>query len=416
MKRKLLKQMLNEWKANIWLILELVIVVIILEFTFSALYTYYSIHEYTSGNKLENIYVADIGVLDEKCEGYAPYDSVHSYATDLDMLLTKMRSNPYAEIVAAAGYNALPYNYNLNASAYFFRTPDGKKSEKMFYGNNRGMSPEIIEVLGIKGVNGESPRQLADMMRKGQYLFADAEIKDDHVADAKDFIGKETVSNSDTLLTLHVGAVVKVLRRCDYEPANFGTVYVPIEPEDARSIVVKVKPGAGNRFIESVSETEQGAGNLYLSQFTSIDDMRDSAQLEVDQSIRNFVICALFLLLVIFLGFLGTFWFRTQQRVSEIAIRKVNGATDGNIYARFFSEGLILLAVAVIISLPITYWIIKSEAPMSLNAQYAYIGNSAIWIGGTIAVVSLALLIILGIFAPTRRAARINPAEAIKDV
>lgn len=414
MKRKLLKQMLNEWKANIWLILELVIVVLILEFTFSALYTFYSLHEYTSGNRLENIYVADIGVLGEGCEGYVPYDSAHSYTTDLDMLLTKMRSNPNAEIVAYAGYNALPYNYNLSSQAFFYRMPGGKKSDKMFYGNSRWMSPEVVEVLGIEGVNGESPRQLADMMRKGQLLFANPEIKDENMADARDFIGKETASYGDTLKTLQVGAVARVLRRSDYEPANYGTAYIPIQPEEARSIVVKVKPGAGNKFLESVSETEQSAGNLYLSQFTSIDDMRDSAQLEIDQSIRNFVICALFLLLVIFLGFLGTFWFRTQQRVSEIAIRKVNGATNSNIYARFFGEGLILLAIAAVISLPLTYWIIKSE--LAMNVDMPFVGDFSIWIGLALAVVSLALLIVSGIFAPARRAARINPAEAIKDI
>ena len=35
-----------------------------------------------------------------------------------------------------------------------------------------------------------------------------------------------------------------------------------------------------------------------------------------------------FLLLNIFLGLLGTFWFRTQQRRSEIALHKAHGATD----------------------------------------------------------------------------------------
>ena len=47
-----------------------------------------------------------------------------------------------------------------------------------------------------------------------------------------------------------------------------------------------------------------------------------------------------FLLLNIFLGLLGTFWFRTQQRRSEIALHKVHGASDMSIFTRLISEGL----------------------------------------------------------------------------
>lgn len=50
-----------------------------------------------------------------------------------------------------------------------------------------------------------------------------------------------------------------------------------------------------------------------------------------------------FLLLNIFLGLLGTFWFRTQQRRSEIALHKAHGASDMSIFVRLISEGLLLL-------------------------------------------------------------------------
>ena len=38
MKRKLLKQMLNEWRSNVWIVLELVIVVLVLQLIFAILY------------------------------------------------------------------------------------------------------------------------------------------------------------------------------------------------------------------------------------------------------------------------------------------------------------------------------------------------------------------------------------------
>lgn len=134
--------------------------------------------------------------------------------------------------------------------------------------------------------------------------------------------------------------------------------------------------------------------------------------MDVVQAVRSITACALFVLVMVFLGFLGTFWFRTQQRVPEIAIRKVNGATNRDIYLRFFAEGMILLAVAVVITMPLTIWIVTNlaeivEMPFDNNAEVAAV---------IISVVVLALLIIAGIYAPARKAAAVNPAEALKDM
>ena len=118
---------------------------------------------------------------------------------------------------------------------------------------------------------------------------------------------------------------------------------------------------------------------------------------------------------VIFLGFLGTFWFRTQQRVPEIAVRKVHGARNSDIYARFFAEGLILLAVAVLITLPVSIWMMKSSLLEAIEMPIV-LPDSQLIIGEILAILSLALLIVAGIYAPARRATRVDPAEALKDM
>lgn len=43
MKRKLFKQMLNEWRSNIWLVVELVIVLIVMQWIFTLLSSLYYI-------------------------------------------------------------------------------------------------------------------------------------------------------------------------------------------------------------------------------------------------------------------------------------------------------------------------------------------------------------------------------------
>lgn len=118
------------------------------------------------------------------------------------------------------------------------------------------------------------------------------------------------------------------------------------------------------------------------------------------------------MLLVIFLGFLGTFWFRTQQRVPEIAVRKVNGATKGDIFRRLLGEGMILLAVSVVPALVVGYYFLQSDiAPDFVRGRH--IGDMVY--GALTTVTVLVIMIVCGIYFPARVAMNINPAEALKD-
>ena len=409
MKRKLLKQMLNEWRSNIWIVIELVIVLLVLQLISGILYSIFKLKEPVLHTDIENIYVADINVLEKNSEGYIPYDSTHSAVTDLDMLMTKLRSNPYVEKAGYGNSNAIPYQYNFWGSKVSL---PGDEKRTCFI-NERGMSPEMLEVLEIRGERGETPGQLAEMLRKGYMLLSESELQyDENAPKAAEFVGKDVELDDDTPVTYHVGAVVQPMRRSDYEPSAYNTCYVPVEPNYSHKIALRVKPGTGHQFMESLTVADQQSGNVFLSDLSCLADKRDMCQMAIKQAISGITVCALFVLVMIFLGFLGTFWFRTQQRVSEIAIRKVNGATNSDIYRRFFAEGLILLTVAVIVAAPVTAWIVMNLAEL---IDLPFIGNSIlVAVVGSIAL--LALFIIAGIYAPARRAAAVNPAVALKDM
>lgn len=405
--------MLSEWRTNIWLVVELVVVIMALQVIFTALYTFYSLHDTGNGIDLRDIYVARLNVIDSGSDEYTPYDSVHSKRTDMDMLLAKLRDNPNVEIVATGTTQSLPYNYNFWGSSLTLKQ-DGDKENLSYFVNRRMMSPEMIRVLGIHGIKGETPDSLAALLAKGDILISPGErYAFDGIKDPGLMSGKDVVAGWDTLKTYHVGAVAHGLRRTDYEPMFAGTCYEPLDPSDVSVIAFRVKPGQGRRFAESLSDRDMQAGNLYLTDLQSIEDMRDSCQVDINQSIRNFTVCAVFMMMVIFLGFLGVFWFRTQQRVTEIAVRKVHGATTGAIYARFFAEGLIMLGVAVILTIPFTYWMIQGDI---MNLFDMPSGVTTVVVGAVITVVTLAVLILAGVYAPARKATRVNPADALKDM
>ena len=63
MKRKLLKQMLNEWRSNIWIVIELVIVLLVLQIIFGIMYSIYDMKQPVLDTDIDDIYVADVNQL-----------------------------------------------------------------------------------------------------------------------------------------------------------------------------------------------------------------------------------------------------------------------------------------------------------------------------------------------------------------
>ena len=59
--------------------------------------------------------------------------------------------------------------------------------------------------------------------------------------------------------------------------------------------------------------------------------------------VNSQAVVVLFLLVNVFLGLIGTFWFRTRRRRSEIALRMAMGSTRGGVFRLLIGEGLLLL-------------------------------------------------------------------------
>jgi len=402
--------MLNEWRPNIWLVLELVIVVCVLYALFSSLYSTYLIYNRSEGMELNDVYFASLNFIEEDNENHAPYDSIHSPETDYALLLANLRSNPYVEVVGGGSPNSLPYLYNYWGTQ--IEIPQkGDRTRLQYQVNKRQMSPYMLRVLRIHGVDGQSPDELAELIAKGDIIISDRDYHNDpSEAKVDDFLGKDVYFYKDSLQTHHVGAIAYGMRRSDFEPMWSGNLYMNINFSDIKYVCIRVKPGTGHLFAESLSESDMQVGNLYLSDLKSIEDMRYSAQIEKYQDIRNKIIFAVFVLMVIFLGFLGSFWFRTQQRASEIAIRKVSGASDRAIYTRFFGEGMILLAVSIVLALPLIYGLSKTEMPGGWTLDVTQTATA-----GICTVLILAILIVAGIYAPALKATRIDIAEVLKN-
>jgi putative ABC transport system permease protein len=410
--------MCTEWRSNIWMIIELSIVGLIVAVIAWVLALLAYAYKGQVGYDLTDIYVGTCNFLDVDADNYVKYEDRSKYSDDFDVIMRRLRANPYVAEVAKGG-KSMPYNYNYNGNGLFLEGNDSLQ----YIGNTRYMSPELVRLLKLVGPNGETSEQLAAVLERGEILIS-PHTPSTRSCEPEVLMGKDVTLNQST--PYHVGAIAYGITRDDYEGINHGCIILPFTDRASQfpsEIVVKVKPGMGRKFMESINTDELEQGNSYVNNFTSINDMRDAAQQTITTLRQQFSACALFLMVAIFLGFLGSFWFRTQQRVPEIALRKVNGATPRQIFSRLIGEGMILLLIAAVIFTPIYLGLVYTDALSDImsvdeipESGSEYFGYLATIYGAYLATIAiLALIIIAGIWFPARRAMRVQPAEALKD-
>lgn len=109
---------------------------------------------------------------------------------------------------------------------------------------------------------------------------------------------------------------------------------------------------------------------------------------------------------------MGTFWFRTQTRVPEIAIRMANGATRGDIFRRFIGEGELLLLLIMPIAIAIE-WTLTFFGYNDYYNGFFSPGRFAICV--LISYALMAFMIFLGTVIPAYRAMKLQPAAALKE-
>ena len=171
---------------------------------------------------------------------------------------------------------------------------------------------------------------------------------------------------------------------------------------------------SGKKFLESLqSQAALASGNVFLKTPVSLEAKRKDVSAKHDTRLNLFVACMFFLLMIIFLGILGTFWFRIRQREGEIALRRVTGATRGDIFRRILSESMLLLVIATIPAILLDVLLLYRNMSLMNGSRLSIQG--VFWISGALTFLVMTLSILLGAWFPASRAMRIHPAEALKE-
>jgi len=110
------------------------------------------------------------------------------------------------------------------------------------------------------------------------------------------------------------------------------------------------------------------------------------------------------------LGLLGMVVFTVENRVKEVGVRKVMGASSGSIVMLLSKDFAKLMIIAAVIAVPITY--IFFEKLYFSSAQYYRLKIGVVEI--SVSILIMAVLGMATILSQTAKAARANPADTLR--
>lgn len=412
MNKKLFTQIKNEWHSNLWIATELLLVSVVMWYVVDYIYVQYKVYTEPRGFDISNCYLVSMGQLTDKSPDFIPNDTL--IAEEIDELVNRIARRPEVEAVSLS-QNSYPYNGSNSGTEVRYDT-----LQSYGYVVRRFVTPDFLRVFRYQGTRGETPEQLTEMLTKENFLASDNLYERKYGVKLTSLVGKQFYLFGDSAKTYKLAASLKPVRYSDHEQAfssycmlyKLGRSWYDTHLE----LCVRVKEGQDVDFMNRLkadSEKQLRVGNVFIADVRSFADIRRNFEQASMNELRNYIFGMVFLLLNIFLGLLGTFWFRTQQRRSEIALHKALGGTNHTIFNRLLSEGLLLLLIATVPAIIIDWNLAHAELNSWMNGTTLETGRFIITV--VLTFILIVLMIVIGIGIPARKAMKIQPAEALRE-
>ncbi|MCW3087624.1 MAG: FtsX-like permease family protein [Sediminibacterium sp.] len=209
------------------------------------------------------------------------------------------------------------------------------------------------------------------------------------------------------------GKVIGVVQ--DFHFESLRQKIVPIVftlPKPEQNFYGRVSVKIGGTNINSALQTVENAWKKFIPEapyeFTFLDDNYQKLYQSEQRQGSLFTIFSCIAIFIACLGLLGLSAFAISQRVKEIGIRKVLGASSGSIVSLFSKDFLKLVAIAALIAFPVAWY-----AMHKWLADFAYRIPISWWVFLVAGMVS-ACVALLTVSIQAMRAAMSNPVKSLR--
>ncbi|MCD8385694.1 MAG: ABC transporter permease [Bacteroidales bacterium] len=421
----------GRWLSNSWIVVELVLITVLAWVVLDPLVVRKYDQSRPLGYEPNRMAIAFLGAYPEQSPKYNKEmaDSagvMSSYYRMIEML----RSLPEVEYATPLIHHAKIEDMSADLGAFTGTTGDTVLLSKISFvpGN------DFFETYGIK-----LPEGMGDVSNRS---YSESEVLISHEA-ARRLFGQDQVAGESMV---KIGGYGLGDSRCtvvgtadDVRLKSFmdvsSVVFTPVQPGwqwlplIQFQVALRLKPGVDPEHFarehQDWLKQEAHAGNFYGRWFNTMDTQRDTLCISngiVSQN-RIDIALAVFFLINLFLGVVGTFYLQTQRRAYEAGIRKSFGAWTGNILRRLMGEGCLLtvgawaLGCLIFLQYALKTGLAESECNVAVMLNDSWVRH--FW--GHFGIISLIVLgvmlvaVVLGVILPGWRIARTEPIEALKE-
>ena len=434
-----MKQILNNlWSQraqNVWLLAELVLVCFVAwkQLDPIAVRMYYK--SLPKGFDSERLVVAQTSITDIRWFEGDNADRVLDKKTRI--LKQKLQASDEVEQVCI-----LSQLYGLLAPRNMFSHSVDNEGEQYAYGDDTVHVYETLylknehffETYGIHAAEG-SP-SVEELSKLDHGIVISRSLAERLFGSAKAAIGKEITHSifieEEWVTSYRICGVVEDVHVSE---TSFDTWqrYVPTTDNPLRyvhsQLLIRLKPDVNvRRFVEEQNFRlrQFTTDGLAIVSFTPYEDLTTSknqfASPMLSYDFNLAVTTALFFLINLCLGVIGTFWMQTKRRTEESGIMRAFGATRGRIMGMFLAEGFILTTVSMFITCVLYLNYVKTglgELCISYSPQPdpTWVADKPLHFLIISGIVYLVILIVvsIGITIPAWNICRTKPVEALRE-
>lgn len=428
--RHILKIIWNERRSNLWILLEYTLVFCVLWFCCDYCSAILRTYKSDPGIDIRDTYRIEMGYRAIKnTDGTEPeYDQFEIAMT----LLERVKLHPDVAYVAL-GRHAIPYSGSVKTSGWMLNDEKGTLSDSSVVGfRERLVTPDFFRVFNIPLRSGRMFRWPDDSENNNVIISTISpgicgEGKKRFCIDNVRTLSHSLRPKDDEPILSLIGTTGQI--HDTYWGQPMSTIYYPLPRKEtnlrrSNEIALRVKPGTDKdfpqRFRKEMSE-QLKLGPYFLASVKPISDYKAKQAEEVNGELNGVYSVTIFLVINIMLGILGTFYFRTQSRRSEIGLRIALGSSKRKIRSLIFTETLLLLFLASIVATILCMALRFADLIQSLGIPA--IADRAAWgigveqdvINFAVTFVFVAVISIVAVWYPARQAVKVQPAEALHE-
>lgn len=426
----ILKNLWSRRRRNGWLLAELILVAILSWYIFDPVMVVTYERHLPLGYDADRLCMVSVGMLPQEAPGYEPQaaDSASLMQTYLN-LVDRARQHPDVEQATPVLSFVYPGAMG-NGTSNFIAEGDSVAHTALFI--EFLPHTHFFETYGFQSGKGSmSAAQLSDLDNGDYYIMTEDLLEGMFRTHIYRNQRCWKVNGTDTCYTAVKGTVKSCKYLSNKRPVPI--VFMPLQNPDIRSsldnmrIVVRLKEGVRmEHFLHDFRPwmlRQLRIGNLYARELQSYDEINAAREFS-DSTVlyRRSLSIALFFLVNLCLGVIGTFWMQTRTRREEVGVMLSYGATPHRIRLLLLGEGTALTTLATFIGCFIYLQYAFSEGLNTGSSLMEAVTPS--WVDNfglhfffvsLMVYVILLLVVWIGIYIPARRISSISPTEALRD-